>query len=59
MKGFNKMKCKLEKDINTCPFFNESNEQCNNAKRCTFQYDDKMVHNSYVRKKRWYEDYYK
>lgn len=68
MKGIRRRKmkkCKLDKSVNKCEFF-EKNCRCNNANKCSFQEvepedveDATVGNNGYVRKERWYEKYYK
>lgn len=49
------MICKLDKDINKCPYY--SNGKCSYDKKCSFQITKDAA--QYVRKERWYEKYYK
>lgn len=52
-------KCELDKDINKCPYYIEDGH-CNNESKCSFQKEEvEEVRNQYVRKERWYEQYYK
>lgn len=48
--------CTLPEDINTCPYFIESNNTCKNSDMCSYQYTEKKVIKS---KEKWYEKYYK
>jgi hypothetical protein len=51
--------CELPKEVNQCPHYTEDG-YCNNENKCSFQKEDvKEVKNQYVRKERWYEQYYK
>ena len=55
------LKCTLDKDINTCPYFSKD-EYCSNENQCSFQQidEEKIVENlKYVREERWYEKYYR
>ena len=54
------MKCTLQHDINNCPFFVSETEECKRNEKCSFQ-EQKEANkpNAYVRKERWYEEYYK
>ena len=51
-------KCELDKDINNCPYYKE--EICMNENKCSFQKEEIVeAKNPYVRKERWYEQYYR
>lgn len=52
-------KCELDKDINKCPYYTEDG-YCNNEEKCSFQKEEIIeTKNLYVRKERWYEQYYR
>ena len=55
------MKCTLDKDINTCRFFDPELLECNNPKRCSFQdlIDTTNVNYEYQRPEKWFEKYYR
>lgn len=51
-------KCELDKELNKCPYYNDG--FCKNEDKCSFQKrENTEVRHSYVRKERWYEQYYK
>lgn len=51
-------KCTLDKEINTCPFFDTPTENCNNLENCSMQQKEETKKHEYIRKPRWYEKYY-
>ena len=54
------MKCTLPANINECPFFTVESCECKRDTKCSFQETEQVLKtNSYVRKERWYEKYYK
>ena len=48
------MKCQLDKDINSCPFFDSENLVCNNPNKCSFQetMNKDRIKNKYIRSER-------
>lgn len=52
------MKCRLEKDINKCPFYKSKTFECDNKNECSFQESDSIVKEHNTREERWYEKYY-
>lgn len=56
-----KVGCKLDKDINNCPFCDKNNMECTNRDtKCCFRYEvEANNNNKYVRQERWYEKYYR
>lgn len=52
-------KCELPIDINNCPHFNRESGMCNNPNKCNLQERNAENTNGYVRKERWYEQYYR
>lgn len=60
MENIGNMKCTLEHDVNKCPFFIPEPGECKNENACSFQEKENVIKpNTYVRKERWYEEYYK
>jgi hypothetical protein len=58
------MRCSLQKNINTCPYYKPDEELCTNeSSGCSYRYsDDKEIlpkNYKYVREPRWYEKYLK
>ena len=54
------MKCNLAEDINQCPFYHREDKKCSKDGKCSFQLvEEKKSTNSYIRKERWYEKYYR
>lgn len=56
------MKCTLDKDINTCIFFDVELLECNNPDKCSFQdlVDVSKISNGYKRQQeKWFEKYYR
>lgn len=54
--------CTLDYEINKCPYFNKNDFSCNNEKSCSYKNVDlnrDKRQNTYIRKERWYEKYYK
>ena len=44
------MKCELDKDINSCPFFGSDSSECKNSKKCSFQENkNKNIKNKYTK----------
>lgn len=52
------MKCELEKDINTCPYYNKKTNECLNKEKCSFQHII-QGNKEYVRPEKWFKKYYK
>ena len=54
------MKCLLDKDINKCQYFLIIEQKCISKSKCSLQEKiDSKTDNGYIRKERWYENYYK
>lgn len=53
------IECTLPKEINECPFYDKEKLLCNNQNSCSFQKKEEVKPSGYVRKERWYEQYYK
>lgn len=54
------MKCLLDKDINKCPYFLLTEEECISKTKCSYQEKiDPETDCGYIRKERWYEKYYR
>ena len=51
-------KCELPTKINNCQYYDKKNRMCSNPNKCNFQETDSK-NDSYVRKERWYEQYYR
>lgn len=49
-------KCKLQKEYNSCEFYNSENMNCNNDRSCCFQFEVEQPV-KYERGERWYEKY--
>lgn len=49
--------CALDREIHTCPYLGEGQE-CLSENTCSMQEKEEKKEN-YVRKPRWYDDYYK
>ena len=49
--------CALDRELHTCPYLGESQE-CLSENTCSMQEKEEKKEN-YVRKPRWYDDYYK
>ena len=49
-----------QRDINKCPYFLPVEQECILKSKCSFQEKiDSKTDNGYIRKERWYENYYK
>lgn len=48
--------CTLPKDVNTCPYFIQSNCTCTNSDTCSYQFTEKKAEEQKVK---WFEKYYK
>lgn len=51
------VKCKLDEDINSCPYFIQESLTCNNIDGCCYQenQEEKLKYTGYIREERWYE----
>ena len=54
------MKCTIDADINQCPYYDTTTQECNCDGKCSFQSTEVENHKyKYERKERWYEQYYR
>ena len=54
-----KIVCTLDRDINNCPYYDPETSSCKKEDPCNFGEKKDGKASTYVRKKRWYEKYYK
>lgn len=52
-------KCELPTEINNCQYYDKKNRMCSNPNKCNFQEIDSKKNVGYIRKERWYEQYYR
>ena len=52
-------KSELPTEINNCQYYDKKNRMCSNPNKCNFQETDSKNNVGYVRKERWYEQYYR
>lgn len=53
------IKCYLNNEINTCPYYKKENMECKSPTPCNFAKNNAKIKNTYMRQERWYEKYYK